>query len=479
MLFNSWQFWLFFAAVLPAYWILPHRLQNRMLLAASYFFYGCWNWKFVPLIVFSTALDYCLGNVVARASGPRSRKACLAASIAVNLTLLGIFKYYGFFATQMNSLLTQLGAPLLLPVLRVILPVGISFYTFQSISYVFDIYRGVGKPASSFLDFALYVAFFPHLVAGPIMRSGLREADTKAPGLLKQIVTPRAYRDGDFREGLYYIVIGLYKKIVIGDNLAPLVGVVFESHAPFAGPEAWAGVYAFAFQIYADFSGYSSIAQGVAKWMGFDLMANFRMPYLAESPSDFWRRWHISLSSWLRDYVYIGFGGNRRGRFSTYRNLMLTMVLGGIWHGANWTFLAWGTYHGALLCAYRGFQGETTAAPGRANPLAKVLRIAIMFQLVCISWLLFRSNSMQQAGQMLVAMLTDFRLTRSALAILASVAFYAGPMMLFEWWVEKRKELGALLRAPSTGRALVYSYALLMLVFFPPPVAHEFIYFQF
>jgi D-alanyl-lipoteichoic acid acyltransferase DltB (MBOAT superfamily) len=490
MLFNSWAFWLFFAVVLPAYWALPHKAQNRMLLVSSYFFYGCWNWRFVPLILFSTALDYCLGNAVATASSARSKKACIIVSVAVNLGLLGIFKYYGFFASELASLLSRFGLQLSIPVLHVVLPVGISFYTFQSISYVFDIYRGVGKPATTFLDFALYVAFFPHLVAGPIMRSGLRESDTGAPGLLKQIVTPRAYRDGDFKEGLYHILIGLYKKIAIGDNLAPLVSLTFRSDASsLSGPEIWAGVYAFAFQIYADFSGYSSIAQGLAKWMGFDLMANFRMPYFADSPSEFWRRWHISLSTWLRDYVYISFGGNRQGERRTYRNLMLTMLLGGMWHGANWTFLAWGGYHGALLCAFRASQGRgeppfvvhnSTQSHGlRPSGLRKLLRIAVMFQLICIGWLLFRADSMQQAGGMLATMLTDFRVTRAAVSVLATVAFYAGPMMLFELWIEKRQQITPLLQAPWLGRALAYSYGALMLVFFPPPIAHEFIYFQF
>ena len=361
MLFNSWEFWVFFFTVLPLYWLLPFRAQNWLLLIVSYIFYGWWDWRFLGLIAFSTVMDYALGWIVAEAPTPESKKRYVYISVIVNLLLLGIFKYYGFFSQELATFLTGIGIPVSLPVLNLILPVGISFYTFQSMSYVLDISRGITKPAKRFWDFALYVCFFPHLVAGPIMRSGNLDENTKGRGLLTQVMSKRNYRSGDFAEGLYHIIIGLFKKVVIGDNLASLANAIFQANpSTLTGLECLVGVYAFAFQIYADFSGYSSIAQGVAKWMGFDLMTNFRMPYLAVSPSDFWRRWHISLSTWLRDYVYVSLGGNRRGRWLTYRNLMLTMVLGGIWHGANWTFIAWGVYHGALLCGYRALSGNQT-----------------------------------------------------------------------------------------------------------------------
>jgi alginate O-acetyltransferase complex protein AlgI len=480
MLFNSWEFWAFFLTVLPLYWALPHRAQNWLLLVASYIFYGWWDWRFLGLIAFSTAMDYALGWVVALAPTEERKKHYVYVSVAVNLTLLGIFKYYGFFSHELATFLTRIGLPLSLPVINVVLPVGISFYTFQSMSYVLDISRGITKPAKHFWDFALYVCFFPHLVAGPIMRSGNLDETTKGRGLLTQVISDRRYRTADFAEGLYFILIGLFKKVVIGDNLAPLATAIFNHSSTLTGPECLAGIYAFAFQIYADFSGYSSIAQGVARWMGFDLMTNFRMPYLAVSPSDFWRRWHISLSTWLRDYVYVSFGGNRRGSWITYRNLMLTMILGGIWHGANWTFVAWGVFHGALLCAYRlvfGNQKRDTLAD--YGWIAGGLRVLVMFHFVCFSWLLFRAQSIGQAASMFLTIFTNWRMTPIALTIFGSVIFYAAPLMLFEWWLDRRKDLVALTRLHWFVRAASYSYAVLMLICFPPPIAHEFIYFQF
>ncbi len=448
-----------------------------MLVVASYFFYGCWNWRFLPLIAGSTVMDYYLGRAISRAEEGRKRRL-VAISVVVNLALLGFFKYYNFFAAQALAGLHWAGVPASLPVLNVILPVGISFYTFQSMSYVIDISRGVTKPAARFLDFVLYVCFFPHLVAGPIMRSGNSE---NGRGLLKQLQEPRTYRDGDFQMGLYYILLGLFKKVVIGDNLAGLVASVFNTPVShLTGPECLMGVYAFAIQIYADFSGYSSIAQGVARWMGIDLMTNFRMPYLAVSPSDFWRRWHISLSTWLRDYVYISAGGNRKGNLATYRNLMITMALGGLWHGANWTFIAWGLFHGALLCSYRvadrGGQSRTIRDYSFAPAL---MRIVLMFNLACVGWLLFRAQSLTQAGHMMSLMLTNFQVTPLARTIFESLLFYAAPLMVYEYWVERREDLAGLVAQPWVWRAAAYSYCLLMLIFFPSPSKHEFIYFQF
>ena len=478
MLFNTWNFWAFFAVVLPVYWALPFRWQNRFLIVASYYFYGCWNWKFLPLIAGSTLMDYALGNVVARSPSAAARRRLVAISVVVNLALLGFFKYYGFFAREATGLFARLGVPIALPVWSIVLPVGISFYTFQSMSYVIDISRGVSKPAENFWDFALYVCFFPHLVAGPIMRSG---NSINGKGLLKQLQAARIYRSGDFQEGLYEILLGLFKKVVVGDNLATYVNLVFRTPpSQLTGPECLAGVYAFAIQIYADFSGYSSIARGVARWMGIDLMVNFRMPYFAVNPSDFWRRWHISLSTWLRDYVYISAGGNRRGELTTYRNLMLAMVLGGIWHGANWTFVAWGVFHGALLCGYRLLdrtgRDRTIHSYGA---LGGAIRAFLLFQLVCIGWLLFRADSISQAWLMLGRIGADFTFTPLARVIVESLVFYAVPLLVFEAWVERRQDLDALVRGRWGWRAAIYSYWAMMLIFFPPPTVHEFIYFQF
>ncbi|MER9882475.1 MBOAT family O-acyltransferase [Mesorhizobium sp. M0118] len=478
MVFNSWPFWIFFSLFIPVYWALPFRGQRLFTLAASYFFYGWWDWRFLPLIAFSTVMDFCLGNLVAAAPAGPPRQRYIWISVFVNLLLLGTFKYYNFFADQLDKALSSLGIAVSLPLLNVILPVGISFYTFQSMSYVFDIARGIAKPASSFWNFALYVSFFPHLVAGPIMRSGAKGHEELGRGLLKQLEVPRVSRPDDFSLGLYYILVGLFKKVVVGDNMASLVNSIFGREADqLTGLECLVGVYAFAWQIYADFSGYSSIAQGLAKWMGIDLMDNFKIPYLAISPSDFWRRWHISLSTWLRDYVYISLGGSRGSTPIVYRNLMITMVLGGIWHGANWTFVLWGLFHGLLLCIYR-FMGWEGRAP--LSAFGRAWRIVLMFQLVCFGWLLFRAENISQVGTFLHLIATDWRITAGVTAMLGLMVFYTLPLFLFEFWLDRRKKnLLALPQGSWSVRAVVYAYMILMLIFFPSPNAHEFIYFQF
>ena len=469
MLFNSYVFWVFLAVVLGLHALLRHRQQNRMLLVASYVFYGWWDWRFLSLIVISTLVDYTASLGIARTESIRRRKALLTLSVVANLGMLGVFKYYDFFIFQLNELFTSIGLNAPLPLLNVILPVGISFYTFQTMSYTIDVYRGHTTPTDRFWDFALYVCFFPQLVAGPIERSGR---------LLPQVLHERPRGGNNFRDGLYFVVLGLFKKIVIADNLAPVVNTIFNNDmSQVSGTECLVAVYAFAFQIYGDFSGYSNIAQGVARWMGFDLMHNFRMPYFAESPSDFWSRWHISLSTWLRDYLYIPLGGNRGGTLFTYRNLMLTMLLGGLWHGANWTFLAWGAFHGLILCAYRPFRGGRDAPPTRW--LLRLIKIVIMFHLVCFSWLLFRAETITQALDMGRLMVTDFCVTPMAVAGLGMILFFVGPLIAFEIWLHRADDLMKLTKVHWSWRSLVYSYCVLMMIFFPPPVANVFIYFRF
>jgi alginate O-acetyltransferase complex protein AlgI len=474
MLFNSWTFWIFLGVVLPAYWLLPFRSQTIFVLAASYFFYGCWNWRFLPLIALSTLMDFTLGRLVGSATSETVKRRYVVVSIVVNLLLLGTFKYYNFFVTQFDTGLRSIGIEVSPPLLHILLPVGISFYTFQSMSYVFDIARGITKPAKNFWNFALYVSFFPHLVAGPIMRSGAKGQDALGRGLLTQLEAPRRSRPDDFAVGLYHILMGLFKKVVIGDNLAALVNMVFSHNAHNTGIDCLIGVYAFAWQIYADFSGYSSIAQGVAKWMGIDLMDNFRIPYIAVSPGDFWRRWHISLSTWLRDYLYIPLGGSRGN--AALRNLLVTMFLGGLWHGANWTFLFWGLYHGALIWIYRKACLETQPTSGPE----RVLRIVVMFHLVCIGWLLFRADSIAQAGSFLYLIATDWHVTSNSLPMLALIAFYALPLFVFEYWNASRdSNTPALVQRAWCARAAVYCYVVMMLIFFQPSSSHDFIYFQF
>jgi D-alanyl-lipoteichoic acid acyltransferase DltB (MBOAT superfamily) len=420
----------------------------------------------------ATIIDFFVALALDNARTQRNRKAILLISIVANLGMLGFFKYYGFFVHEMSALLTSLGFHASLPVLNVILPIGISFYTFQTMSYTIEVYRREMPATRNLRDFALFVAFLPHLVAGPIMR---------ATNLLPQVTTPRPRNPGQFREGFYDCLSGLFRKVVIADNLAPIANAIFQADpATLTGAECLAGVYAFAFQIYCDFSGYSSIARGISRWMGFQLVENFHMPYFAISPSDFWKRWHISLSTWLRDYLYIPLGGNRGGEWKTARNLMLTMVLGGFWHGAAWTFIAWGAVHGLMLCGYKWYDGWRGGADRRLSTAATLVRCLVMFHLVCITWLLFRASSMSQAWTMFARIFTGFEVTAFALSCAALVAFFAVPLMLVDWVSQRSHDPGSWMAQRSPGwQSLGVAYASLMILFFPPAQVHEFIYFQF
>lgn len=471
MLFNSFIFWIFFIIVLALYRRLSHRGQNWLLLLSSYIFYGAWDWRFLFLVFFSTIVDYGIGIGIYRSPRSFLKKILITLSITIQLSLLGFFKYYGFFSHELVAFLGRFGLHLSLPMIRVILPVGISFYTFQSMSYTIDVYRGKSQPVTNPLHFALYVCFFPQLVAGPIERSSQ---------LVPQYAAPRPDRFEDKIEGLYHIVFGLFKKVVIADNLAPIVNTIFGTPTQnLTGLECWLGVYVFAFQIYGDFSGYSSIAKGVAKMMGFELLDNFNLPYFAVSPSDFWQRWHISLSRWLRDYLYISLGGNRTSRGKIYRNLMITMLLGGLWHGANWTFIAWGVFHGAILCIYRYVEGERPAEPSQMGLSVRVLRTLLMFHLTCIGWLFFRAATITQAGSMLWRMFTNFQMTSFGWSILGVLAFFVLPLLVYEFWIHARSKPLRLLESHWLARGLAYGYVVLMLISFSPMVPSEFIYFQF
>ena len=356
MLFNSLQFIAFFIIVYSLYLLFNHRWQNYMLLAASYFFYGSWNWRFLSLILISTILDYFCGLAIDRQPGRKRKKLFLIISVTGNLTILGFFKYFNFFAHDFQLILARFGIPTHPLVLNIVLPVGISFYTFQTMSYTIDIYRGEMRPTRRFLDLALFVAFFPQLVAGPIER---------AKHLLPQIIKPRLITPRQFREGLWLIYWGFFLKVFVADNLAGIVDRVFAGAETISGIEVLLGLYAFAFQILGDFAGYSSIAIGLARLMGIDIMTNFLFPYFVTNPRDFWKNWHISLSTWLRDYLYIPLGGNRRGRLMTYRNILITMLLGGLWHGAAWTFVIWGGVSGGDPDNPSRFISPTSPVPGR------------------------------------------------------------------------------------------------------------------
>ncbi len=470
MPFNIYQFWLFYLVVFLLYFRLPHKLQNRAILLASYVFYGFWDYRFLTLIAFSTFVDFYVARAIDRESEEVKRKFYLKLSLFTNLGLLAFFKYFGFFREQFEVALNSLSIPISLPYLEVLLPVGISFYTFQTLSYTIDVYRGKTKAVDDFLDFALYVSFFPQLVAGPIERSSR---------LIPQVVEPRPKSPYRFEEGLYHVLTGLFKKVVLADNMAPIVNDVFSRPvSELSGFEVLFGVWAFAFQIYGDFAGYSSIAQGISKWMGFDLMWNFRMPYLAINPSDFWKRWHISLSGWLRDYLYIPLGGNRGSSFFTSRNLMLTMLLGGLWHGAAWTFIVWGAVHGLILILFRYLPGGQKDSLGDISA-PRFLQAFIFFQFVSLTWLLFRAETIGQAWEMLLLVFSDPRLSDFSIYALANILFFAGPLMLFEVWVEKKQDLLAFLSLSLWPKVLIFLYVVASMLVFSPLAKQDFIYFQF
>jgi len=389
MTFNSLEYAALLAAVFVVYWRLPRRSQNGLLLVASYVFYGWWDWRFLGLIWVSTAVDYLVGRRLGGEAHERTRRALLATSVVVNLGILGFFKYFGFFVDSAAGLLDQLGLDPARPGLDVVLPVGISFYTFQTMSYTIDVYRRDLAPTRDLLSFAVYVAFFPQLVAGPIERAGR---------LLPQFENDRPRPDTSrLASGLVLIFLGLVKKVAIADALAPVVEDVFGRHATAGWMELSVGVVAFSIQIYGDFSGYSSIARGSARLLGIDLMRNFEQPYLSRNITLFLLTWHISLSNWLRDYLYVPLGGNRGTGAATIRNLFVTMLLGGLWHGAAWTFVVWGGLHGAYLAAHRFVRSRSPGSPTGMIRLRDMPAVAGTFMLVTLTWIPFRSASLSGA----------------------------------------------------------------------------------
>ncbi|MFB3904379.1 MAG: MBOAT family protein [Acidobacteriota bacterium] len=387
MLFNSFEFLIFLPIVLCLYYALKHRGQNLMLLAASFIFYGSWDYRFLALLIVSALVDFFAARAIDRTAVPSRRKLFLLASLSANLGILGFFKYFNFFIDNAARLLGTLGLHPDLPILYVILPVGISFYTFQAMSYTIDVYRRELKPTGSILNYLLYVCYFPQLVAGPIER---------ATHLLPAIERRRTVTADMVSSGLALVLIGFFRKVVIADGLGSQIDAVFASPGSFSSPQLLKALYLFALQIYCDFAGYSDIARGTSRLMGIELMVNFNHPYFASNLSDFWRRWHISLSSWLRDYLYIPLGGNREGTFKTYRNLMLTMLLGGLWHGAAWAFVIWGALHGSYLVLFR-LVPKIFAISEKNGWWARALGILLTFHLVLLTWVFFRAPGLRAA----------------------------------------------------------------------------------
>ena len=472
MLFNTLDFWFFFAIVYGVYRLLGMRGQNAWLLGASYVFYAFWDYRFVALLAVSTGVDWWLARRIAGEPSRAGARKWVATSMGVNLLFLGTFKYFNFFVGSLAAALEALGFQPHLPVLAIVLPVGISFYTFQSMSYIVDVYRGEIEPTPSLVEFALFVAFFPHMVAGPIM---------KARVLLPQMGRPRVIGWHDVSEGFHLAMVGLFKKVVIADNLAPIADLVFSRELGFRPGVLHVGALAFAFQIYADFSGYSDIARGVARMMGFSLMENFNAPYFATSITEFWRRWHISLSSWLREYLYISLGGNRGTTAATYRNLMITMVLGGLWHGAAITYVVWGAYQGVLLAVERWLRtalGGSLAARFRAPSLAP-LQMFMTFHLVCLGWIYFRATPDSPLGLMTRRFLNPAGWLAMPWRLLAPALLAIVPLLALDYARRRSGRDLALLGLPWPARGVLYASLAYLFILLGRFDSHAFIYFQF
>jgi alginate O-acetyltransferase complex protein AlgI len=469
MLFDTPVYFVFLALIVVAYWRLSWRPQNVLLLVASYFFYGWWDWRFLLLMIGSTTIDYHIGRLIEDAPTEKRRKALLIASLVVNFTILGFFKYFNFFLDSTARSLALLGVHNVPhSLLAILLPPGISFYTFQEVAYIVDVYYKRIKASRSFLDYGLFISLFPHLIAGPIQRPS---------HLLPQVQNPRVFDPSAFRDGCMLILTGLVRKCVIADNCAHLANAAFAGKLGSGGWSTLIGVYAFAWQIYGDFSGYSDLARGSAQLLGFHFMVNFRQPYLSVSLQDFWRRWHISLSTWLRDYLYIPLGGNRNGTAATYRNLMLTMLLGGLWHGANWTFVVWGAIHGMGLSAERAVFGARAleAAP---SLWWKWTRRVITFHVVCLAWIFFRAESVSGAITM-IRSLGHFEWSPDYAAGFIFLGALAGLGLLMDLQLESTGgEYVFQTQSPMLRYAGAVT-AMALLILFSASGAHAFIYFQF
>ena len=470
MTFNSFEYAVLLTVVLALYWCMGRRGQNGLLLAASYLFYGWWDWRFLPLIWASTAVDFLVARAMGREDRETRRRVLLATSIAVNLGVLAFFKYFGFFVDSAVGILTRLGFETAGPTLQIILPIGISFYTFQTMSYTFDVYRRRLEPSSDPLSFAVYVAFFPQLVAGPIER---------ARRLLPQFENVREPIDRSrLSSGLTLIFIGLVKKVAIADALAPLVEDVFSRSASAGWMELTAGALAFAIQIYGDFSGYSSIARGSARLLGIDLMRNFEQPYLSRNITDFWRTWHISLSTWLRDYLYVPLGGNRGRTVTTIRNVMITMLLGGLWHGAAWTFVVWGGLHGAYLAVHRVVRPvRTRSATDMIRP-RDVPAVLSTFALVTLTWILFRAATFGDAIDYLTG-LFSFRSGPLPIDALALLLPAIAAILVLDLAQRASGNHAVILSWPYPLRGLAYGLGAVALIVFSGQAAVPFLYFQF
>lgn len=473
MLFNSLTFVLFFAIVLALHYApLSWRTKKINLLVASYLFYAAWNPPFVVLLWISTMVDWWAAKRLHATEAPAQRRLLLGLSVATNLGLLGYFKYGGFVLENFSEALNAVGIAYQPAAWSIVLPVGISFYTFQTMSYSLDVYLRRAEPASSFLDFALFVTFFPQLVAGPIVRP---------THLIPQFATPRTATPQQLGWGLLLMTIGLFQKIVIADGLlAPASDTVFRTSTIVQPLDAWLGTLAFSGQIFCDFAGYTTTAIGAALALGFSLPDNFRYPYAAIGFSDFWRRWHISLSTWLRDYLYVPLGGNRKGPSRTYVNLMLTMLLGGLWHGAAWTFVVWGGLHGLYLGVERFLRGRVGHRPLWSTLPSKIALALLTYLLINITWVFFRAQDFATATRMLRSMLLIDRAGAPVLTtwLVLSVTVTTILMLLVHWMMRNQQLHSVVQRMPAAVVGAGWG-VMLFLIVITQGGSNAFIYFQF
>jgi alginate O-acetyltransferase complex protein AlgI len=468
MLFVEFRFFWFFLAVFCVYWSLrENRSRKIWLLICSYVFYAAWDWRFLFLLMGSSALDYFVGMRLARTENPQARRRWLILSLCANLGTIAIFKYCNFFIASAAVFLGWLGLPANLHTLNIIIPVGVSFYTFHSMSYTIDVYRGKMRAVSSFLDVACFIGFFPQMVAGPIVR---------ARAFLPQLQSLRRFSDVDVRGALVLFLVGFVKKACIADGVAPTVDKYFDAPTSYSAASAWLAVLFYGIQIYCDFSGYTDMAIACARLLGYELTLNFNFPYLARSVAEFWHRWHISLSSWLRDYLYIPLGGNRGNRWFVARNIMITMLLGGLWHGGAWTFVIWGGLHGLALVVHRQW-AEWKARPATLEKIVDWVAWPLTFYWVCFTWIFFRAVDLNHAG----AIAKSFVLWQSSvthdlgirmiwIVLLLGIVHWLNARGVFSrWWR----------RVPPEIFAAGYGCAFAVVLVFIPPHYAPFIYFQF
>jgi D-alanyl-lipoteichoic acid acyltransferase DltB (MBOAT superfamily) len=483
MLFNSIDFAIFLPIVFIIYWFVTNKnlkLQNLLIVAASYLFYGWWDWRFLSLILFSTIIDYSVGRKLRNEENLNKRKVLLWTSILVNLGFLGFFKYYNFFLINFITAFSFLGTEINSNSLNIILPVGISFYTFQTLSYTIDVYKKKLKPTKNFIAFTAFVSFFPQLVAGPIER---------ATNLLPQFYKKRTFEYNKAVDGLRQILWGLFKKIVIADNSAQIANEIFNNSADYSGSTLALGAVFFTFQIYGDFSGYSDIAIGTSKLFGFDLKQNFAFPYFSRDIAEFWRRWHISLSTWFRDYLYIPLGGSRGGTWMKVRNTFIIFIVSGFWHGANWTFLVWGAlnalYFLPLLLFKKNRTNTNTVAEGKHLPSFKeFFQIGITFSLTLLAWVFFRAVSIEHALNYLSTIFSasffNFPLIHISRLYTLQVIIVILFFLFVEWnGRESKHALEKFGHNWSRVKRLLFYFTIIFLIFLFLGEKQEFIYFQF